>query len=202
LGSRKALLVTNTISFVHDNSIWGPTGPLDGSRFRLMLGYTSDVKYSNVNYYSMIGDYRHYLRLGLRTSLAARASLFYNHGKEARRYFAGGSWDLRGYKRFSIRGEKMWLSSIELRYPLIDRFIINFPFFGLGFFNIRGALFADAGSAWDTKYISTMGSLGVGIRMNFLNAIIFRYDIGKRIEDNFSSMQNGLFYQFFFGWDF
>ncbi|MBU1098145.1 MAG: hypothetical protein KKB34_16800 [Bacteroidetes bacterium] len=202
LSSRKALLITNTISFVHDNSIWGPTGPLDGSRFRLMLGYTSDVKYSNVNYYSLIGDYRHYLRLGLRTSLAARASVFFNHGKEARRYFAGGSWDLRGYKRFSIRGEKMWLSSIELRYPLIDRFIVNFPFFGLGFFNVRGALFADAGSAWDTKYISTKGSIGLGIRMNFLNAIIFRYDIGKRIEDNFSSIQNGLFYQFFFGWDF
>ena len=200
--SRKALLLTNTVSFVHDNSIWGPTGPVDGSRFRLLLGYTSDIKYSNVNYYSVIADYRKYLRLSLRTALAARASVFYNHGKEARRYFAGGSWDLRGWKRFSIRGEKMWLSSLEFRFPLIDRFIINFPFLGLGFANIRGAAYFDAGAAWDEKYSGTMGSIGTGIRLNFLNAIVFRYDIGKRIENDFRDIQNGLFYQFFFGWDF
>jgi hypothetical protein len=56
--TRKSLLLTNTISFVHDNSIWAYTGPIDGSRLRILLGYTSDVKYSNVNYYSFIFDYR------------------------------------------------------------------------------------------------------------------------------------------------
>lgn len=202
ISSRKALLLTNSVSFVHDNSIWGPTGPLDGSRFRFLLGYTSDVKYSNVNYYSLIADYRKYLRLSLRTSLAVRASIFYNHGKEARRYFAGGSWDLRGWKRFSIRGEKLWLSSVELRFPLIDQFAVKFPFLGLGFANIRGAAYFDAGSAWDEKYDETLGSMGVGMRLNFLNAITFRYDIGKKIENDFTEIQNGLFYQFFFGWDF
>lgn len=200
--TRKALLITNAISFVHDNSIWGPTGPLDGSRFRLLLGYTSDAKFSNVNYYSVIADYRNYLRLGFRTSLASRFSIFYNHGKEARRYFAGGSWDLRGWRRFSIRGEKLWLSSLELRYPLIDQLTINFPFLGIGFFNIRGAAFVDAGAAWDEEYDETLGSVGIGIRINFLNAIALRYDVGKRIENGFREFQNGLFYQFFFGWDF
>lgn len=202
ISSRKALLLTNTVSFVHDNSIWGPTGPLDGSRFRFLLGYTSDIKYSNVNYYSMIADYRKYFRLSLRTALAVRTSVFYNHGKEARRYFAGGSWDLRGWKRFSIRGEKLWLSSIELRFPLVDQIVVNFPFLGLGFANIRGAAYIDAGSAWDEKYNQTLGSMGIGMRVNFLNAITFRYDIGKKIENDFTEIQNGLFYQFFFGWDF
>ncbi|MDZ7763312.1 MAG: hypothetical protein U5K00_02645 [Melioribacteraceae bacterium] len=28
---RKSLQLSNIISFVHDNSLWGPTGPLDGS---------------------------------------------------------------------------------------------------------------------------------------------------------------------------
>lgn len=200
--TRKSLLVTNTISFVHDNSLWGPTGPLDGSRFRFLLGYTSDIKYSNVNYYSIIADYRYYYRLAFRTSIAIRASIFYNDGKEARRYFAGGSWDLRGWNRFSIRGEKMWLSSIELRYPLIDEFAIKFPFFGIGVTNIRGALFFDAGNAWDTDYEGTLGSIGTGIRINFLGFITFRYDIGKKIEQNFTKLQPKLFYQFFFGWDF
>ncbi len=200
--TRKSLLVTNTISFVHDNSLWGPTGPLDGSRLRFLIGYTSDIKYSNVNYYSFIADYRHYLRLDFRTSLAFRGSIFYNDGKEARRYFAGGSWDLRGWPRFSIRGEKLWLSSLELRYPLIDEFAIKFPFFGVGLSNIRGAVFFDAGNAWDTKYEETLGSFGAGIRINFLGFITFRYDIGKKIEQNFTKLQPKLFYQFFFGWDF
>ncbi len=200
--TRKSLLLTNTISFVHDNSIWAFTGPIDGSRLRILLGYTSDVKYSNVNYYSFIFDYRYYYRLSLRSAVALRGALFVNHGKEARRYFAGGSWDLRGWPRWSVRGEKLWLSSVELRFPLIDRIAVNFPFFGLSFFNLRGALFMDAGSAWDTNYRQTIGSVGFGFRLNLFNIIALRYDMGKKIEKNFSSFQPKLFYQFFFGWDF
>lgn len=200
--SRKALLLSNSISFVHDNSLWGSTGPLDGSRFRLLLGYTSDIKFSNVNYYSVIADYRKYFRLGYTTTIATRLSLYYNEGKEARRYFAGGSWDLRGYDRWTIRGEKMWLSSVELRFPLLNQLILQFPFLGLGFSNIRGALYFDAGSAWDENYISTLGSVGVGVRINFLGAIVFRYDVGKKIVNDFTRLEDGLFYQFFFGFDF
>lgn len=200
--SRKSLLVSNFISFVHDNSLWSPTGPIDGSRFRILLGYTGDVKYSNVNYYSFIIDYRKYIRIGLRSALAARASIFVNDGKEARRYFAGGSWDLRGWPRWSIRGQKLWLSSLELRFPLIDNIQIKFPFIGVNFFNIRGAVFFDAGSAWDKVYKETFGSVGFGFRINLFNAIALRYDIGKKIENNFTKFQPKLFYQFFFGWDF
>ena len=199
---RKALLVSNTLSWVMDNSLWGPSGPLDGIRARLLLGYTGDIKYSNVNYFTLIADYRQYFRLSFRSAFAFRSALFYNEGKEARRYFMGGSWDLRGWPRWSIRGEKLWLSSLELRFPLIDEIRLRFPFFGLGFFGIRGALFADAGGAWDTDYRSTLGSVGGGIRFNLFGILVLRYDVGKKIENNFSSFQKGLFYQFFFGWDF
>lgn len=199
---RKALMVTNSLSFVHDNSLWASSGPIDGYRFRILLGYTSDVKFSNLNYFSFIADYRHYFRIGLRSTIAARAAFFANHGKEARRYFAGGSWDLRGWPRWSIRGEKLWLSSVELRFPLIDQFYIKFPLFGLSLFDVRGALYFDAGSAWDDKYKETLGSIGFGFRINLFNALTLRYDIGKKIEKNFSQFQPRLFYQFFFGWDF
>lgn len=202
ISQRKALLLNNSVSFVHDNSLWGPSGPLDGSRFLLLLGYTSDIKFSNVNYFSVIADLRQYFRIGLTTSIAGRLGFFYNEGKEARRYFMGGSWDLRGWSRWSIRGEKMWLSSLELRFPLIDALYVKFPFFGLGFFGIRGAAFFDAGSAWDTEYKTTYGSVGGGIRFNLFGVLVLRYDIGKKIEKNFTSFQPGLFYQFFFGWDF
>ena len=199
---RKALLVSNTLSYVVDNSLWGYTGPLDGMRGRLLFGYTSDVKFSNVNYFTVIADYRYYLRLGLRSALAFRSAFFYNEGKEARRYFMGGSWDLRGWRRWSIRGEKLWLSSVELRFPLVDQLYIKFPFFGLGFVGFRGALFFDAGGAWDDEYNQTLGSIGGGLRLNLFGVLVLRYDIGKKIEDDFSRIQKGLFYQFFFGWDF
>ncbi|MDO8548910.1 MAG: BamA/TamA family outer membrane protein [Ignavibacteria bacterium] len=199
---RKALLISNSLSYVIDNSLWGWTGPLDGIRGRLLLGYTSDVKYSNVNYFTVIADYRHYFRLGLRSALAFRSALFYNEGKEARRYFMGGSWDLRGWRRWSIRGEKLWLSSVELRFPLVDQLYIKFPFFGLGFVGFRGAVFFDAGGAWDEEYRQTLGSFGGGLRLNLFGVLVLRYDMGKKIEDNFTRIQDGLFYQFFFGWDF
>ncbi len=202
LQDRKALLLSNSISFTHDNSLWGPSGPLDGSRFNLTLAYTSDIQYSNVNYFSIIGDYRHYFRLSTRSAFASRFWIFYNQGKESRLFVMGGSWDLRGYPRWSIRGEKLWLTSQELRFPFIDQFAIRFPFGGVSFWSIRGALFFDAGSAWNNVYTETLGSVGGGLRMNLGGALVLRYDIGKRIEDNFHHFQTGLFQQFFFGWDF
>ncbi len=200
--NRKALLLTNSISYVHDNSLWSTTGPIDGSRFRFLLSYTTDIRYSNVNYISLIADYRYYYRLGLRSALAGRLSFYINEGKEARRYIAGGSWDLRGWPRWSIKGQKLWISSVELRFPLIDRLTIKFPFLGVSFSSIRGAVYFDAGSAWDNTYTETLGSIGFGFRFNLFHVITFRYDIGKKIEDNFKRLQPRLFYQFFFGWDF
>lgn len=199
---RKALLVSNSISFVHDNSLWGPTGPLDGSRFIATLGYTTDVQYSNVDYYTLIADYRYYLRLSQRTAFASRYEVLYNDGEEARRFFMGGSWDLRGYPRWSLRGKKIWLTSQELRFPFIDQLGVRFPFGGLGLGAVRGALFFDAGNAWDDVYTETLGSVGGGVRMNIAGVIVLRYDVGKTITNNFQKFQDGLFYQFFFGWDF
>jgi len=72
----------------------------------------------------------------------------------------------------------------------------------IGFGGIRGALFFDAGGAWDNKYIETLGSVGFGFRINLFGLLVLRYDIGKRIEQNFTKFQPRLFYQFFFGWDF
>ncbi len=199
---RKALLLTNSISYVKDNALYWYTGPIDGNRFNLTLAYTTDVQYSNVNYYSLMADYRRYFRIGLRSCLAVRTEFLYNHGKEARRYFLGGSWDLRGWDRWSIRGTKRWLSSVELRFPLLDRFGLDFPFGTLNLGLLTGAFYADAGNCWDTKYGETLGSIGAGLRLSLWGMLVLRYDFGKRIENNFSSLQNGLYQQFFFGWDF
>lgn len=199
---RKALLVSNSISYIWDTSLWGPSGPLDGNRMKLELAYTTDALYSNVDYYTIIADYRHYVRLSTRTALASRINLWYNDGLEARRFFMGGSWDLRGWDLWSIRGKKIWLVSEELRFPFIDQLGIRFPFGGLSLGSIRSAVFADFGSAWDDQYMDTKGDVGFGFRWNLGGVLVLRYDIGKRLEDNMTRFQKGLFYQFFFGWDF
>jgi Tol biopolymer transport system component len=200
--ARRALFLSNSISFTHDNSLWGPSGPLDGNRFNITLAYTTDIQYSNANYYSIIFDYRQYFRLAQRSAYAMRYWLFYNDGRESRRFFMGGSWDLRGYPRWSLRGKKLWLTSQELRFPFLDQLAIRFPFGGVAFVGFRGALFFDAGSTWDDEYRETLGSMGMGVRLNLGGALVLRYDLGKRIENNFTTLQQGLFHQFFFGWDF
>ena len=202
IAERKALLLSNSLSFVHDNTIWGPTGPLDGSRFNLTLAYTSDVQYSNVDYVTIIADYRNYIRLATRSAFATRLWLFYNHGKESRQFVMGGSWDLRGYPLWSLHGEKLWLVSNELRFPFVDQLAFKFPFGGIGFWGIRGALFFDAGAVWDTQYTETLGSMGGGLRLNLGGILVLRFDVGKRIENNFTTIENDWFTQFFFGWDF
>jgi len=202
LRPRKALILSNSLSFVHDNSLWLLTGPIDGSRFLFTAAYTSDIQYGNVGYYTFIGDYRIYNRIDTRTSLASRFTLMVNEGKEARRFFMGGSWDLRGWPRWSIRGKKLWLMSHEFRFPFVDQLSVKFPFGGIGFGSFRGAIFFDSGAGWDNSYRSTLGSIGVGLRWNLFGALVLRYDIGKRIINDFNQFQTGLFYQFFFGWDF
>jgi outer membrane protein assembly factor BamA len=201
-GERKALLLSNSVSYTHDNSLWGPSGPLDGWRLKLTLAFTSDIQYSNVNYASVIFDLRKYFRLSQRTAFASRFWLFYNDGKEARRFVMGGSWDLRGWPRWSLRGQKLWLITHELRFPFLDRLDLRFPIVGLSFLAFRGALFFDAGSAWDEQYYQTYGSLGGGLRLNLFGVLVLRYDLGKRIENDFTSLQSDLFHQFYFGWDF
>jgi hypothetical protein len=201
--NRRALLLTNSIAYVRDNSIWGPTGPLEGNRFNLTLSYTTDIQFSNVNYYTLIFDYRRYLRISQTVAIGTHFEYLMNHGREARRWAMGGSWDLRGWPRFGIRGTQLWLTSTELRFPLINLFAVHFPMgINFNFPYIRGAAFFDAGNAWDDQYGQTLGSVGLGARINLFNILALRYDIGKRIVNGFRTFQQGLFQEFFFGWDF
>ncbi len=202
IGERTSLLFSNSIAYVEDNSLWGPTGPIDGHRILMSLAYTSDIEYGSVDYFTVMLDYRRYLRISQTVAFATREALLFNQGPQSRRFFMGGSWDLRGWPLWSIRGEKIWIASQELRFPLIDELNINFPFGGMLFTAIRGAAYFDAGAAWDDVYDSTLGDFGVGLRFNLGGVLVLRYDVGKTIQDNFRKLQPGLFYQFFFGWDF
>jgi Tol biopolymer transport system component len=197
---RFAVLTSTWLSYVSDNSIWYYTGPIEGHRYNFTIGNTYDIRWSNVNYYTLLVDLRQYFRLAGTITYATRFLTLYNSGKETRWFYLGGSWDLRGYRRWSIRGEKILLFSQELRFPFIDYLNINFPFGGLGFRTIRGALFLDAGNAWNDEWEGLIGSAGFGFRMNMFGFLVLRLDIGKKTD--FKRITSNWFTQFFFGWDF
>ncbi|MBN1542621.1 PD40 domain-containing protein [candidate division KSB1 bacterium] len=208
---RKALLISAFGSYIKDTSLWGPTGPIDGERINLTLGNTYDVAYSHVNFFTVIADYRRYIRLSPRISHAVRLWTQMNYGKETTPFFMGGSWDLRGYGLWRIWGKKIALVSNELRFPFIDHLAVNFPFGGLGLNAVRGALFLDVGNAWDQRFEGVLGSTGFGVRFRFGGMLVLRFDMGRRfyLNDVSNFYQLGRydfddkwFTQFFFGWDF
>ncbi len=203
------IVVSNSLSLVKDNALWGITGPIDGERFNFTLGHTVDVQNNDTSFFTVISDYRRYFRLSRRTAYAVRAMGRFNIGKESFRYFMGGSWDLRLYPRWTIWGRKLFLVNQELRFPFLDRLIIRFPFGGLGFSGIQGATFVDLGQAWDRDYEldQVLGSVGVGVRVRFGGLLVLRYEIGRRFHlSNLNSpdlvWERGLKKAFWFGFDF
>ncbi len=209
---RQALLLTNQISLVHDNTLSGSNGPMVGWRGRLSAAYTTDILYSNVNYITLEADFRNYFRISREVTFASRLLGRMNHGREARLWFMGGSWDLRGYPFFDVRGKKAWFTSHELRFPLVENPSIYVPLLAvLGVVNLRGALFLDAAHTWNERYHQripqiysgeTLGSAGFGLRVNLFGGLVLRYDLGYRFREAFTSREKDLFRQFFFGFDF
>lgn len=209
---REAVLLSNAASIVHDNTLYGLNGPMQGWRANFTAAYTSDVLYSNVNYYSLLTDIRHYLRINNYLTLASRAVGRLNHGREARLFILGGSWDLRGRRIFSVRGKKMWFTSHELRFPIMNYPSVIIPVLApFGIANLRGALFFDAAHAWNDGYNDvnreinageTLGAAGLGFRMNLFGGIVLRYDLGYSYRDGFRQRSDKIFKQFFFGYDF
>ncbi len=209
---REAYLVSSSVALVHDNALFGMNGPVDGWRAKLSVAYTTDVRYSRVNYVTVAADIRKYFRIHRNVTYAVRAMVRGNHGREARLWFMGGSWDLRGYPLFDVRGNKMWFTSNELRFSILDRPFLYMPLLAaFGISNLRGALFFDAAHAWNDGYREripqifageTLGSAGLGFRLNLFGGFVLRYDLGYRFREGFTQRDDHLFRQFFFGYDF
>ena len=199
-GPTDALLVSNYLSFVHDNSLWVPVGPIDGWRLRVTAGQTFDFSGSRLHNYTVLVDNRVYLRLARRLTFAQRTMFWHNDGTDIRRFYIGGSWGLRGYRITEVLGRKYVLLNQELRFPFAQSLLLNTRTFSLGMAPIRGALFLDVGNAWDFEFPGFIGSYGFGLRGLFMGGLVLRLDIGRKTD--FRSPDSDWFSQFFFGWDF
>ena len=198
--THRLFLSSAFVSYTRDNSLWGPTGPLDGERYNLGIGGTLDVGALKTHHVTAFGDYRRYLRISKRSAFAIRLLSRSSWGREPQYFWMGGSWTFRGFRRGSLGGRHLVLLNNELRFPLIDNLLIGLPIGGIGFRAFRGALFADVGNAWDDEFGRLLGSFGAGIRLRIAQFLIFRLDAARRTD--FKVLENDTRWEFFFGWDF
>lgn len=205
---RKAALLSNYVSLVSDNSLWDISGPIEGHRYNLTFGLTTRL--DRGRQYNRIGliDIRHYLRLGKFSAYASRLFAYSSTGVEPQRIYFGGSWSFRGYDRRAFYARNICFASNELRFPLIDNLVIGFPFGGVGFQAIRGALFFDAGYITDDRFHffddvffdELLGSFGAGFRVALARLVVFRFDFARTTD--FKKISPRTDFEFFFGWNF
>jgi dipeptidyl aminopeptidase/acylaminoacyl peptidase len=202
------------LSYVSDNTLWGITGPVNGGRSNFTIEHAFDLSDRSVSYTAFNADWRKYFKLGNGFSFAARLAGGVSGGRTPKRYYLGGvpnwigsdlareneiytvqnlyfsqlSYPLRGYDYFELAGSRYGLVNLELRNPLIEYFALRFPL-GLVLSHVQGALFVDAGAAWDKgqKLVLTESApgsrlkdlkvgYGFGMRAN-LGFLVFRYDV-------------------------
>lgn len=200
--------VQPTAALVFDNSLYGPVGPMLGRRSRLEVSQTlGQWRFTSLNF-----DYRRYDQITNFLTLATRLNYFGRHGRDEGqfRFFAGRPEYIRGYTSGSFAknecanvadentvtgcsrldelvGTRLMVATAELRVPIWS--ILSF--LPAGFPLIEGALFFDAGVAWekgiDVKLKREAGdtpalvrtpltSLGASLRANILNFLILRAD--------------------------
>jgi hypothetical protein len=176
-------IASHFLSYVHDNSLWVNSGPIDGGRFSLTAGLSNDFTNSRFDSYLVSADWRRYLRLGRRSTWALRAYGFYSGGDRPRRTNLGGSLGLRGYPQFGyIVGSQAYMANQEIRFPLLTHLTLGTPFGDLGLPEIQGALFTDVGKAtFETSSDrAVLGSYGISFRLALGPLAVLRLDVGRR----------------------
>jgi Tol biopolymer transport system component len=172
-------VIIPTLMLVHDDALWGHTGPMVGRRWLAAAEASRKAWGSDLDFSTGFLDLRNYWRLSRRYSLAARLMGGASVGPDPQRFYLGGSQTLRGYEYESMYGTRMALANLEMRIPFIDRLELAFP--PIRIYGIRGAFFYDMGAAWsdDRKFQGASrpetallrledlkASLGAGVRVN------------------------------------
>ncbi len=188
---RTRYFTSAAVALVHDNSLFGITGPLAGGRSRLRFEQAvGDIRYS-----SGLVDYRKYLNLRQRYAFATRFVWAGSYGRNPQLFRIGGPFTLRGPDWGELVGTKVGFANFEFRFPFVEYLILGWPA-PLGFRAIRGVLFFDVGGAWDDdglfQPVTTEGDgafrlkdavagYGFGVRLN-LGLFILRYDLIQKTD--------------------
>ncbi|GJQ64755.1 MAG: hypothetical protein SCALA702_38080 [Melioribacteraceae bacterium] len=163
-----------SLSFVHDNTMFGYTAPIEGTRYNISLFGNPGLGDKGQSFYSLTYDFRTYLRFMYDNALVFRMSGGYSGGANPQSFFLGGTenWvnrsfrtgeiplddasdfaflspalPMRGFDYAEKIGSRYSLMNLELRMPLIRALLTGpLPIF---FQNIMGVAFVDMGAAWN-----------------------------------------------------
>ena len=197
----RSWLISNYFSFTHDNIVWYIGGPISGLRLNVALGLTNNPRGSSYESTTLHVDVRNYLNISRRIVFAQRLVSRNSWGSDLQLFYLGGSWDLRGYNFRQFSGKRTILINNELRFPLIDRLLMGFPFGYIDFPMFRGSLFIDAarvdGYIDDTGWI---GSIGTGVEMNLGYLPVIRLNFSRRTD--FETIDSDVNVDFFLGFNF
>lgn len=197
----RSLLISNYISFTHDNIVWYVGGPITGRRFYTAFGRTTNPSGSRYESTTLHFDVRHYINVTRRIVFAQRLVSRNAWGSDLQLFYLGGSWDLRGYDFREFAGKRTLLINNELRFPLLDRLLMRFPFGYIDFPMFRGSIFVDAarieGYIDDTDWI---GSVGTGVEMNLGYLPVVRVNFSRQTD--FKSLDSDVKIDFFLGFNF
>lgn len=192
-GTQKDHLIQPTLSWVHDSSFWGQTGPVTGSRYVFSFAPAIPLTSDSLNRTTTFGDYRKYFRLWGRNVFAVKMVAATSQGENPRSFVIGGPFTLRGWDTWdfdrqflngdpvypNLVGQNLLLGSFEYRLPVIDALIFGWPGrWGIG--GITGVTFFDIGTAKNgpiqffegdppglLKLADLNADIGFGIRLPF-----------------------------------
>ncbi|HEX9580908.1 MAG TPA: BamA/TamA family outer membrane protein [Gemmatimonadales bacterium] len=208
------------LAAVYDNSIPLWVGPFMGRRHR----FEYSPAFGEWRFHQFLGDYRRYDHLTGPFSLASRVLFFGRFGRDEGQFpiFLGTPDLIRGYTVGSFRrfeclfdlggsisgcsaldqliGSRIGVVNLELRFPLISNLTLGLLPIRLP--PIEGALFFDAGMAWDRRHAFDDGTIvwrrgggenndvvrqplrswGASIRGNLLGFLILRADYAKPLD--------------------
>lgn len=174
--SQSKTLIIPSVSFVHDNTTFGYTAPIKGTRYNLTAMASPKLGDDGLGFTSLTLDYRTYYKIADEYGFVMRFAGGYSMGPNPQRFYIGGTdnWlnrefenntipinnieeyafstpglPLRGFNYDRMAGSKYALMNLELRFPLLRYFILGaLP---IGFANIEGTMFVDAGTAWSNN---------------------------------------------------
>ena len=209
---RVGWLASHYLSYVRDNSLWIPSGPIDGGRFSVTAGVSSDFSNSRFDSYLVSADWRKYFRLSRRSAWALRAFGYYSGGDRPRRVNIGGTVALRGYPQFGyIVGAQAFMFNQEVRFPILSHLTLGTPFGDLDLPEIQAGLFTDVGKATfsTSPNRALLGSYGISFRMALGPLSVLRLDVGRRFtSDQYQGyslsgdQKKPGFVSFFFGYNY
>ena len=174
-------------TFTGDSTIFKSFGPVSGRRYQISATYAPDLGEGGTLSNDFTGEFRQYLQLSSRTSLAARIFAGYSTGTFPNFYYFGGLNTLRGFDFRSFIGTRAAYANFEFRFPLVD--VMVTPILTLQ--QVRGSLFFDIGGAYfpdqDFKFIEDgrlrdgRAAVGYGVAFNFLG-LELHWDFAKRFD--------------------